>query len=204
MRCQECLEIVRGLEDLRWEAVPAHARTHLEECPKCRARFAALLLVEEGSGLRAEAPEGLASAVLSRRDALATAPQAGRQEASRHPVLRWAPFAAAAVLMIALGSFLAGYLAGGRGMSQQMVKVHLALEAPSAVQVAVVGDWNGWNPKAQPMKRQDGKWEIILDLERGRSYQYQFLVNGKEWIPDPNNLVKVNNGFGGKNSLIGS
>ena len=201
MKCQEFLEIVRVLGEVRPAAVPGDARAHLEECPKCRARFAALLLVEEGAGLRSEAPAGLARAVMERRRALdAAAPL----PAAQHPVLRWAPFAAAAVLMIALGSFLAGYLAGGQGASEQVVRVHLTLQAPAAAQVAVVGDWNGWNPKAQPMKRQDGKWEIILDLERGRSYQYQFLIDGKEWIPDPNNLVKVDNGFGGKNSLIGS
>lgn len=202
MRCEEFLDIVRAMGDVRPELAPADARTHLHECPKCRARFAALLLLEEGSGLRSEAPAGLAAAVMSRR--AGPAPQRSTPAANRHPVLRWAPFAAAAVLMVALGSFLAGYVAGGRGVSQQMVRVHLTLEAPQAVQVSVVGDWNGWNPKAQPMKRQDGKWEIVLELERGRAYQYQFLVNGREWIPDPNNLVKVDNGFGGKNSLIGS
>jgi Carbohydrate-binding module 48 (Isoamylase N-terminal domain) len=202
MRCEEFLRIVRDMRDVRPELVPADARTHLHECPKCRARFAALLLLEEGSVLRSEAPAGLATAVMSR--CAAPASRLSRPAANRHPVLRWAPVAAAAVLMVALGSFLAGYLAGGRAAPQQMVKVHLTLEAPQAVQVSVVGDWNGWNPKAQPMKRQDGEWEIMLELERGRSYQYQFLINGREWIPDPNNLVKVDNGFGGKNSLIGS
>jgi hypothetical protein len=201
MRCEECLDILRTLRDMRPGAVPAEAKAHLAECPRCRSRFQALVMIEDGTGLRSEPPESLAAAVMSR---VVRPERAARAPWTQRPVLRWMPFAAAAVLMIALGSFLAGYVAGGRGVSQRMVKVHLTLEAPSAVQVSVVGDWNGWNPRAQPMKRQDGKWELTLELEQGRSYQYQFLVDGKEWIPDPNNLVKVDNGFGGKNSLIGS
>ena len=40
--------------------------------------------------------------------------------------------------------------------------------------------------------------------QEGEDYQYQFLVNGETWIPDPKSPVKVDNGFGGVNSLIAS
>ncbi len=201
MTCKECLDILKKLPEVRPDALPAAAKDHLEDCPRCRTRMAALLLIQEGTGLRAEAPAGLAGSIMTRPmiRPLAPAFAAG----TRQPFLRWMPIAAAAVLAIALGSFLAGYLAGWRGAPQNAVSVHLTLEAPTAAEVAVVGDWNGWDPKAQPMKRQDGKWEIVLDLTKGRSYQYQFLIDGKTWIPDPNSPVRVDNGFGGKNSLPG-
>jgi predicted esterase len=59
------------------------------------------------------------------------------------------------------------------------------LEKPDAKSVELVGEFNHW--KAQPMKRQsDGAWTLTLSAPPG-TYGYKFLVNGTEWIFDPNN-----------------
>ncbi len=203
MTCKECLKILRSLPEDEPSTIPAEARAHLGECPRCHARMAALLLLEEGKGLRAEAPEGLAESIMAK----GFEPRSGRPTLEVVPqrrLLRWAPVAAAAAAVLVLASLLVVRPSGGRPGPEQMASIPLTLEAPTAVKVAVVGDWNDWNPKAQLMTRRDGKWEIVLQLKRGRSYQYQFLIDGKTWIADPNNLVRVDNGFGGMNSLIGS
>ena len=112
--------------------------------------------------------------------------RSGTVEVPRQPrILRLVPLAAAAAVAIALGSFLLAHQGAGRATPQEIATVRLTLEAPAALSVSVCGDWNDWNPKAQPMKRQDGKWQIDLELKRGKTYQYQFLVNGETWIPGP-------------------
>lgn len=88
--------------------------------------------------------------------------------------------------------------------AQDIITVHLSLEAPEAESVAVVGDWNGWDPEKNRMSdsNNDGIWELRLKLEKGGEYQYQFLINGKKWIPDPSAPLKVKDGFGGTNSVL--
>ena len=198
MRCKECLAYLAKLPDTNAESWPPAVREHLAECQGCSSRLHALRLLEEGTPLRVEPPAGLVESIEARRGAAPTARRRSR------PALRWMPLAAAAVLALAVAVPVMSRLAGGRGTASDVVRVHLTLTAPSALEVDVVGDWNNWNPGAQPMKRLDGKWEIVLELQRGRCYQYQFLIDGTTWIPDPNGLAKVDNGFGGMNSLLGS
>lgn len=47
----------------------------------------------------------------------------------------------------------------------------------------------------------DGTWTIDLRVPKG-SYQYLFLVDGKEWRADPLNTHQVPDGFGGINSEV--
>lgn len=59
------------------------------------------------------------------------------------------------------------------------------LVAPTAASVALVGDFNDWNPARTPMHAAtDGVWSTVLPLAPGR-YRYAFLVNGEEWRADP-------------------
>lgn len=49
---------------------------------------------------------------------------------------------------------------------------------PTAQSVSVIGDFNQWNPTANPMSRQpDGGWSARLALHHGH-HRYQFLVDG--------------------------
>jgi 1,4-alpha-glucan branching enzyme len=92
----------------------------------------------------------------------------------------------------------------GSGAQSDSVVVHLSLEAPEAEAVSVVGDWNDWDPKAHVMKDEngDGVWEVRIEVSKDREYEYQFLLNGDKWIPDPNAPLHVSDGFGGKNSVL--
>lgn len=59
-----------------------------------------------------------------------------------------------------------------------VVPVNFFHLAPEASAVSVVGDFNGWNPEANPMTRQpDGSWRIQLQLHSGH-HHYQFMVDG--------------------------
>jgi cyclomaltodextrinase len=52
--------------------------------------------------------------------------------------------------------------------------------------VDVAGTFNNWSDTANPMQRRsDGSFVATLTLSDG-IYQYKFVVNGDQWLPDPN------------------
>ena len=68
--------------------------------------------------------------------------------------------------------------------------------------VALVGDFNKWNPQAHIMKKK-GKnhFKLTLYLTPGY-YHYKFVLNNNKWIPDPKNERKVKDGFGSFDSIL--
>lgn len=74
--------------------------------------------------------------------------------------------------------------------------------APQARIVYLAGEFNSWNPRALPMQRDSsGMWIVELQLEPG-VYQYKFVIDGIDWREDPNNPYKVDDNFGGYNSVL--
>ncbi|MBO1900953.1 1,4-alpha-glucan branching protein GlgB [Leucobacter weissii] len=64
--------------------------------------------------------------------------------------------------------------------------VHFAVWAPNAERVSIVGDFNGWNPTAHPMRSRGatGVWEIFLPgLGEGAVYKYDILGEGGRQLP---------------------
>jgi 1,4-alpha-glucan branching enzyme len=72
-----------------------------------------------------------------------------------------------------------------------------------AKRVYLVGDFNDWSPAADPMTddNADGEWTLFYPLAAG-SYAYKFLVDGKNWVPDPTNPLSEPDGFNGRNSIV--
>jgi RNA polymerase sigma-70 factor (ECF subfamily) len=55
---------------------------------------------------------------------------------------------------------------------------------PSAKSVALIGDFNRWDPSATPLTRSSsGLWGRTLRLTAGR-HEYAYLVDGKRWVTD--------------------
>ncbi len=64
--------------------------------------------------------------------------------------------------------------------------------APGAQQVMLVGDFNDWQPTANPMQRMnEGYWLTSLELPHGH-HQYLFLVDGEPAL-DPKALGRTRN-----------
>lgn len=86
----------------------------------------------------------------------------------------------------------------------ELAQVRLEIEIPKADTVVVVGDWNNWNPQTHYLAKSDGgeTWSIEMQLERGKEYRYQFVIDGEQWIADPNAYLQVDDGFGGTNSIL--
>jgi 1,4-alpha-glucan branching enzyme len=58
-------------------------------------------------------------------------------------------------------------------------------DAPAAESVRLVGDFNGWDMAATPMRRMpDGRWMASLEIPHGH-HEYLFLVDGVPTL-DPN------------------
>jgi len=85
--------------------------------------------------------------------------------------------------------------------------VTVCFEFPSVVRaksVHLVGDFNGWDRHSHPLvwEEDDHCWRISLDLERNRTYQFRYLVDGECWHNDWNADRYVRNPFGGENSVL--
>ncbi|MCD6595336.1 hypothetical protein J7L68_06655 [bacterium] len=75
-------------------------------------------------------------------------------------------------------------------------------DAPNAKAVYLAGEFNNWAPTKAPMKKSDdGIYTIEYPFKPG-TYQYKFVIDGKDWKPDPNNPAKVDDNYGGLNSVI--
>jgi DNA-directed RNA polymerase omega subunit len=77
------------------------------------------------------------------------------------------------------------YLEGGK-----LCKVTFRLPsmaAPGAKSVSIVGDFNNWNTRANPMKRQEnGDFEISLKFEPRKEYQFRYFIDESKWENDWN------------------
>jgi Carbohydrate-binding module 48 (Isoamylase N-terminal domain) len=81
--------------------------------------------------------------------------------------------------------------------------VKFVLVAPQAARVSLVGDFNRWDPAATPMERTPtgGTWSVVVPLSAGR-HEYAFVVDGKEWVPDPSAPLAPVDGLGAPNSVV--
>ena len=61
-------------------------------------------------------------------------------------------------------------------------------KAADAKSVELMCDFNGWKGVALT-KGDDGVWKVKIDLPSG-AHAYKFLVDGKDWVLDPDNSMK--------------
>lgn len=85
----------------------------------------------------------------------------------------------------------------------QAVPVSMVFDLANATSVSVVGDFNGWDPAATPMKRigGDGPWSATVLAKPGR-HTYAFLVDGTTLVADPLAPKAGNTDFGGDASVM--
>jgi len=83
------------------------------------------------------------------------------------------------------------------------VQFSLKLNNNKTHTVAIAGDFNRWNSGDNLLEDPDGDgiWTGTLKLKPGR-YEYMFVLDGKKWVPDPNALRYVKDGFGNKNAIL--
>lgn len=69
--------------------------------------------------------------------------------------------------------------------------------------VALVGDFNDWDPARTPMHAAaaSGVWSTVVPLAPGR-YRYAFLVDGAQWRADPAAPASLGEEFGAPSSVV--
>jgi 1,4-alpha-glucan branching enzyme len=73
----------------------------------------------------------------------------------------------------------------------------------AAERVSLAGDFNGWDPLATPLKRNDsGLWSTEIAITATGRLEYKFIVDGRRWLEDPSNGMKTPDNHGGLNSVL--
>jgi 1,4-alpha-glucan branching enzyme len=83
------------------------------------------------------------------------------------------------------------------------IKVTFALPAADAAgNVSVLGDFNGWDPFAHPLKkRSNGTRSVSVELPAGE-YRFKYLADDGSWFCDPQLADVERNDFDAENSVL--
>jgi 1,4-alpha-glucan branching enzyme len=80
-------------------------------------------------------------------------------------------------------------------------RVSFSVEAPTANEVSLGGDFNNWDTQAHLMRKDmNGVWKKTLMLPPAR-YEYKFLMD-RHWQNDPKNDQTCKNCFGTLNNVL--
>lgn len=92
---------------------------------------------------------------------------------------------------------------GEKEATAHQVEVIFTISGINANQIAVAGDFNGWNTSANQLEDPDGDgiWTGKMYLKPGR-YEYMLVVDDGKWVTDPNAKVYADDGFGSKNAVL--
>lgn len=72
-----------------------------------------------------------------------------------------------------------------------------------ATKVALVGDFNHWDPKANPMKKlKEGDFSVAVNLPIDNEFQFKYFVDGTTWVNDDQADKYVSNHIDGDNSVV--
>jgi len=82
------------------------------------------------------------------------------------------------------------------------ILVEFKLEAPGATTVGLAGDFNDWQAELVLEDRDgDGIWTGRLAVEPG-VHKYMFVIDGTEWVTDPDAQRYSDDGFGNRNAVL--
>jgi 1,4-alpha-glucan branching enzyme len=85
-------------------------------------------------------------------------------------------------------------------------KVTFKLEKESingAKQVTLAGEFNNWDETDIPLKPlKNGDYSVTITLEKGKEYQFKYLIDSKQWMNDSQADKYVPNAFQGENSVL--
>jgi hypothetical protein len=81
------------------------------------------------------------------------------------------------------------------------VPYRFVIYRPNASHADIIGTFTSWQPVAMNKMGESGYWSLTLTLPEGE-YQYSYLVEEGKQIVDPTISERVQDDFGGENSLI--
>lgn len=85
------------------------------------------------------------------------------------------------------------------------VQLHFSFKASHATSVAVAGEFNNWSKQTHLMVRVGDRFKLDIEVfEAKSSYEYKYVINGRDWVLDEsqdtvadqngnrNNIYRVN------------
>ena len=115
------------------------------------------------------------------------------------PVPPAVALAAGAAIILVLGVF---GLPGTGAIAESRVYVQFVVDAPAAETVHLVGDFTEWQPTVELEDADgDGVWSGRVPLRPG-VHEYMFVIDGANWITDPNAAGYQDDGFGQRNAIV--
>ena len=86
----------------------------------------------------------------------------------------------------------------------KVVKVTFALPTSDLDQpVSVLGDFNGWDPLANPLKkRSNGRRSATVEVTSGQALRFKYLAADGSWFCDPDTETVVHDEYHTVDSLI--
>ncbi len=184
-----------GLDD----SIIPQLEVHIESCKACKKSYSVLLpfIFRDGDG-----ESGLALAL---DDDVPDLKKIKKKLLKTEKKRRAAPVIIGALVMgIAVLSGVLMLFLLQPGLEEHMVQVEFTLVAPEARTVELMGDFTEWEKHRIAMEGPDnsGVWKTAVKLEKGKVYKYNFIINGKQSIADPNSPYEVDDGFGGASSIL--
>ncbi len=87
--------------------------------------------------------------------------------------------------------------------TKPVCKVTFSVAAKEADEVAVVGDFNNWNPKEGVLnKLKNGTFKGVFDLDKDTSYEFKYLIDGAFVNETEADSFKWNEFAGAENSVL--
>ena len=120
---------------------------------------------------------------------------------THHP--GWAAAIAAGVVAVATLGIVRSRAHDRVFVPTSVEPVQFVLVAPDAHSVSVVGDFNDWglNDTALAASNHQGVWSVTAPVPAG-VHRYAFVINGKEWVPDPSAPRSSSDDFGMPSSAL--
>lgn len=86
---------------------------------------------------------------------------------------------------------------------KETVWIRFLYPSNDADSVAVAGDFNQWRPVSLTPRTVDGRtvWTGLVPVPRGE-HEYQFVIDGERWVPDPLAPETRSDGFGAQNAVL--
>jgi 1,4-alpha-glucan branching enzyme len=69
--------------------------------------------------------------------------------------------------------------------------------------VALLGEFNSWDETSHPMKKlKDGSFSATVSLPAGHDYRFRYLLDGEQWVNEPEADSVIENRFGSTDSVV--
>jgi len=155
-------------------------------------------LLEALRETRKTAPPGFVGRVMANLPA-----QAGHRYPLRWPQHTWWLSPALGGALAAALTLAAVWWLRPAAPTPDSMTVHFEIHAPDARQVELVGTFTDWQTDRIKLTGPDasGHWTAELPLPPGR-YEYIFLVDGHQWVTDPQAAFYREDGFGRENAVL--